>query len=254
MTQLRQRYVTELSKSHPELKTELVKDDQVDLIGPDGIRSSVFLDNDYQRYLTDPKQLDHVLDVAVKSDVEARGQWIISKDKLLVLVRPQAWLDMSDGREKPRPPLSRPFAQGLLVFIAVNGDYAIEFPAVDEVHKAMGQNDSLIWDVALRNVEELRGPVRAEPQPSGLVIISTNPNMASSILVDGAISGLPEVKALGSKVAVLIGEDAVVAGRSDDPKAIQALRDMVVGHPAEWVSDALYAPAPGGGWTELQTR
>lgn len=254
MSEFRDRFMAQLETADPGLKLQRVGQNQVDIVDAGGSKSSTFLDNAYQRYVADPSELDHVLAVDVRVALEARTRRTVAADELIALVRPAAFFAPHGAgtmaRKTTAPPLTRPFSGDLLQVVGLDGPDSIAYSGCDDVRRAAPGGDDAIWTTALRNVEELRGAVRASPLRNGLVEVSTNPGMASSVLIDGSLFGLPDVKVMGSKIAVLIGKDSVIVGRSDDPQAIQAMLAIAGDDTAEWVSTGLYAPTPGG-WMAL---
>jgi hypothetical protein len=254
VTRFRDHFVEELRKADSKLKLKLVGQDQVDVVEPDGETSSTYLDNAYNRYLEHPDELDEIIARFVRLALDAGVSSPISADTLLVLIRPASYLQTvnpgpSKAGDKP-PPMTRPFAGDLLLFIAVDGAESIEFPSASELHKALGDGDDRIWSAARSSVALRRGDAQTDMLRKGLVVVETNASMASSLLVDGTLLELPQVKALGPRVVVLIGKDSVAVAQEDDPAAVAGLHDLADKFPADWVSDRLYVPSSDGGWRE----
>lgn len=179
----------------------------------EGTEITIFIDNAYQQYLSQPDQLDAVIKrfTAVFTTKEPTA----GLDQLTVIVRPSDYVTQSlgAGASLAAIPASRPLAGDLALFLAIDSPESIRTANLDDLKK-WGVTEDQAWANAFGSIKARIGPLgfaqlEGEPDSSALVADS---GLAPSVLADPAFCGPEKSDGLNEAIVLLISRHTLLFG------------------------------------------
>lgn len=189
----------------------------------DGTEVTIFVDNAYQQYLSQPDQLDAVITrftAAFTAKEQAPGL-----DQLTLIVRPSDYVTQSlaPGASLASFPAARPLAGDLSMFLAIDSPETVRTASLDDL-KNWGLTEEQAWNRAVSSVKARVGPLgfaqlEGEPDSSALVADS---GLAPSVLADPAFCGPEKRDGLDGAIVLLMSRDALLLGFPKEKPSIES--------------------------------
>jgi hypothetical protein len=249
--EFRDAYAKVIARDVPNVTVAPLGDDMVEVRHKDGGVARARIDNAYAAYRANPAALDEILQryAGIVASSMAADDSIVAKD-LVVLVRPSTYVPSgSDPDGKPQePPLTRPLAEGLLQFVAVDRADSFMVPPADALREELKMDHAAIWARALANTEaKVKGPA-----PSAqTVVVSTGEGLAVSLMAQEAYWDAPAMQAGGAPVVSPVGRDELVIVHQGAPEVVDALkRSAGQDQREDLVSNHVFVRR-GGKWVKL---
>lgn len=189
----------------------------------EGSEVTVRIDNAYAEYLSNPNQLDTILERFQK--VFGTTHPVARLDQLTVIVRPSDYVVASLGSSaaKNKAPAGRPLAGDLSVFLAIDSPEAIRTVGFEDL-KAWNLSEAQAWDTALSTIKTRVGPVgfaKLQGEPAATVVVAES-GLAPSVLADSAVCGPASPTGFSGGVILLLSRDAFLIGLPATKESIQA--------------------------------
>jgi len=215
----RERVIEGMLQRVPELAAERRGDAEI-LYGDGG---ETHVARAYAYYREHPRELEML--VGQLADHVTREEHEASPDELIVLVRPRMFQAGDEGSADRG--LAYELPAGLIATIAVDLPDRYEFPTAARLRRDLGMDDDAIWERAFANLIERVGLTPPQPKPGYLIGITTVVGLASSLLVLEEFWDHPNLASLGDLIVAPVERDELVVVPHDDPRMIQALRNLV---------------------------
>lgn len=189
----------------------------------EGTELTIFIDNAYQQYLSQPEQLDAVIQrfTAVFTAKEQTA----GLDQLTVIVRPSDYLTqtLSAGASLASFPAPRPLAGDLSTFLAVDSLETVRIANIEDLTR-WGLTEEQAWIRAVGSIKVRVGPLgfaqlEGEPNSSALVADS---GLAPSVLADPAFCGPEKRDGLDGAIVLLMSRDALLFGFPKEKASIES--------------------------------
>lgn len=189
----------------------------------EGSEVTVSIDNAYAEYLSNPEQLDTILQRFKK--VFGTKQLVARLDQLTVIVRPSDYVARSLGSAtaNDKAPAGRPLVGDLSVFLAIDSPESIRTVNFDDL-KTWNLSDDEAWVKALASIKMRVGPVgfaKLQDEPASSVMVAES-GLAPSILADIALCGPASPTGFSGAMILLMSRDAFLLGFPGEKDSIKA--------------------------------
>jgi len=220
----RDAYVAAVVKAYPTATVKVVADDAVEIGDSHGGSVTSSLDHAYAYYQQDPKELEAILKGEVETLGAASQPLSVTAGKLVVLVRPAAFLPT--GMPAAKTPLHRPLAGDLIVLVGADGGVAWIYPPAAKLRAQLKMDNDAIWAQALANTGQEIPGVPALGKRRALATLTGGHGLTSSVLAEPGVWDTPAMQVGGAPVVAPIAKDMVLVIHLDDAKGVAALRGL----------------------------
>lgn len=181
-----------MSEFQLEMRAALLKQDptlSIELVGEDGLKVreakakndddglSLFLGNAYDRYRNAPGDLETIIGQWARTVAPGVERAALTRDRLVVLIRPAEYLQAMPGVELVHKPLVGDFIE----VVAVDEGESFRLATQDELAKA-GIQTADAWTAARKNTGEKIGPFEIESMEPGVWFVTDGASLALNLV------------------------------------------------------------------------
>lgn len=242
---LRQRFIQQFEQSAPEAAVTPMSDGLV-VSFDDGREFRLYLDRAVSR-VEAGEPVEVVVDGIVASTL-APDPGAFDPSRAFILVRPVEFMTFAEGEAaRGMEFVSRPFVGDLTLLLAEDMVDRFVYPTSEVVAETHPDLDA-VWRDALARTHDAQGEAALETIDPGIWLMTARWDIASSLLLDDAVWGRPDVIALG-EIAVGVFRDALIVVQTDQPRAVAQIRRFLQNMRSDpnYQSDLLFVRR-GGAW------
>lgn len=233
----RDAFVTRLREAAPDAKVEVVSEPEavngqtvmvetVRITAPGEEQRHIYLDQGYKRY-RDGETADQVF-ASLISLATRPASPPYDPAQAYLLIRPTGFTEMFAAEpDEARRPVSLPLAGDLVILLAQDLGDAFTYPVRGDVLKRHDDVQAA-WAAAMERTTAAFGDTRIQSN-GDLHMVTARADIAASLLIDDALWGAEQIRAISDAPAVAVFRDVIFVVDSRKPSAVRALRELLVG-------------------------
>ncbi len=214
-----------LLKLDPTLRIELVGEDslkvrQAKAKGQESL--SLFLGNAYERYRKAPQDLEAIIGQWTRVVAPGVERAALEPKTLVVLIRPQDYLETAKAGEL----VSRPLVGDFIEILAIDEGESFRLATQEELKKAdVGIADA--WAAARRNTSEKIGPFRIDLFEPGIWLVTDDANLALNLVSMPERWAAQGIQIKDEAAVVFLQRNMLLLADASDPARLSLVRRFV---------------------------
>ena len=224
----RAAYIAALNEASPGVQVEVVSSFTLAVTPQGGTASTVILDNVYSEYRRSPGARQDLIGRHVRLILtEPTAGQQVNQGDLVLLVRSQAYV--SEAQQTAAATLiTRPFAGDMVLVLALNRPESFHMPPAADIRRAITTDERMLWRIAIANTRRLAGRYEFTPVEGveGVLYLQPAESLGPSVLLDEALWGRPQIRALGPEVVVLLLRSGVVLTGAANAAGLEMMQRM----------------------------
>ena len=226
-------------------KTEVVSADikgrlEIEMTYSGGGTSTAYLDNAYMNYLSDPKELDVIIESYISaltkntSDVKAN----MEKAHIVPVIKDTGYINhitelMSKNKEGEFPFFYEKLNDVLYILYAIDTPSSIKFMPKEDIAN-LGVEPTELRELSLSNLMNTVESLQIKGDPSTISMLVADGIYEASFLIYDALWSKENFPVKGDIVVYVPSRDVVIVTGSEDVESLETVREIVHNPDNHW--------------------